>query len=181
MSASGRTLFARELRKEICAQQNFFRKTFSNLLSARAALRLNECKGRMRSRRNTTMSSFTKNFAVTLLAALALVIPASARDNGAKNSKSTVNATMDLVNPATIAGKQLKPGTYDVKADDSKVTLSLNGKVVAEAPVQWKDEKSKSKFSAIVTDGEGNQVKEVHFNGKSRYVELASSSTSNGQ
>lgn len=127
------------------------------------------------------MSRFAMNCAVTLLAALALVIPASARDNGAKNSKSTASATMDLVNPATIAGKQLKPGTYDVKADDSKITLSLNGKVVAEAPVQWKDEKSKSKYSTIVTDGEGNQVREVHFNGKTRYVELSAGSTSNGQ
>lgn len=127
------------------------------------------------------MSRLTKNFAATLLAALALVIPASARDNGAKNSKSTVNATMDLVNTGTIADKQLKPGTYDVKADDSKVTLSLNGKVVAEAPVQWKDEKSKAKYSAIVTDGDGNQVKEVHFNGKTKYVELSAGSMSNGQ
>ena len=53
--------------------------------------------------------------------------------------------------------------------------------MVAEAPVQWKDEKGKAKYSAIVTDGEGNQVKEVHFNGKMRYVELSSSTTSNGQ
>jgi hypothetical protein len=127
------------------------------------------------------MSRFTTNLAVALLAALAFVIPASARENGAKNSKSTVNATMDLVNPATIGGKVLKPGTYDVRADDSKLTLSFHGKVVAEAPVQWKDEKGKAKYSAIVTDGDGNQVKEVHFNGKTRYVELSSGTTSNGQ
>jgi hypothetical protein len=127
------------------------------------------------------MSRLAKNLAVALLAALALVIPASARENGPKNSKSTVVETMDLLNPATIAGKQLKPGTYEVKADDSKVTLSLNGKVVAEAPVQWKDEQSKAKYSAIVTDGDGNQVKEVHFNGKNRYVEIAASSMANGK
>jgi hypothetical protein len=127
------------------------------------------------------MSHFTKNLAVTLLAALALVIPASARNNGAKDSKSTVSVTMDLVNNATIGGKQLKPGTYDVKADDAKVTLSVNGKVVAEAPVQWKDEKNKAKYSAIITDGDANQVKEVHFNGKTRYVELSAGSMSNGQ
>jgi hypothetical protein len=127
------------------------------------------------------MSRIAKNLAVALLAALALVIPASARENAPKNSKSTVVETMDLLNPATIAGKQLKPGTYEVKADDSKVTLSLNGKVVAEAPVQWKDEQSKAKYSAIVTDGDGNQVKEVHFNGKNRYVEIAASSMANGK
>jgi hypothetical protein len=163
MSASGRTLFARELREEKCALKNFLRETFSNLLSVCAALRLSECKGRMRSRRITTMARLTNNFAVTLLAALALVIPASARENGAKNSKSTVNATMNLVNPATIAGRQ------------------LNGKVVAQAPVQWKGEMSKSKYSSIVTDGDANQVKEIHFNGKTRYVELSASSASNGQ
>ena len=44
--------------------------------------------------------------------------------------------------------QELKPGTYRVTADDSKVTLTLDGKVVAEAPVQWKDETNKPQVFA---------------------------------
>ena len=112
------------------------------------------------------------------LAALALAMPLAAHNNAGKDSK-TVSASMAMVNDATIGGKQVKAGTYDVKADETKVTLSRNGKVVAEAPVQWKDEQSKSKYSSITVDS--GAVKEIHFNGKARYAELSSASmTTNG-
>ena len=42
------------------------------------------------------------------------------------------------------------------------------GKVMAEAPAQWKDETSKPRNSNIVTTGD--QVTEIHFSGKMRYV-----------
>lgn len=86
---------------------------------------------------------------------------------------------MELVNDATIGGKQVKAGTYDVKADGSKITLSHNGKVVAESPVEWKDEAAKSPYSAIVVDS--GAVKEVHFNGKTRYAEVSTSSMETGK
>jgi hypothetical protein len=106
-------------------------------------------------------------------AALALAMPLAAHNNAGKDSK-TVSASVEIVNDATIGGKQVKAGTYDVKADEMKVTLSRNGKVVAEAPVQWKDEKSKANYSSIVVDS--GSVKEIHFNGKARYAELSSAS-----
>lgn len=113
------------------------------------------------------------------LATLALAMPLAARNNAGKNTKSTASGTMEILSDATVGGKQVKAGTYDVKADETKVTLSRNGKVVAEAPVQWKDEQSKSKYSSIVVDT--GAVKEIHFNGKVRYAEVSSASmTSNG-
>jgi len=127
------------------------------------------------------MSRCAMNMAITVLAALALVIPAAASENNSKKSKTTVSATMDLLNPATLGGKQLKPGTYEVKADESKLTILKDGKTVAEAPVQWKDESGKSQYSAIITDGEGKAIKEVHFNGKTRFAEVSETTTANGQ
>jgi hypothetical protein len=171
---------ARTLQK-ILVTANFFRKILVILLSARAALRLISCKGRMRSRRKKTMSRRAIHFAVTVLAALALVIPAAARENGPNKSKSTAHGTFVLVDTATLGGKQLKPGTYDVKADDNKVTLMRDGKIVAEAPVQWKDESKKSQYSAVVTDGDGNQIRSVHFNGMTKYAEISETTTANGQ
>jgi hypothetical protein len=126
------------------------------------------------------MSRSRISYALAVLAALALAWPLAARSNGPKNSKSTANATMDLVTDATVGGKQIKAGTYDVKASESKLTLSHDGKVVAETPIEWKDEPSKAAYSAIVVDS--GAVKEVHFSGKTRYAELsAGSMTSTGQ
>ena len=116
------------------------------------------------------MSRRAVNFFLPLFVALVLAMPAVAADAGAKNGKST-NATLDISIPLTFAGKQLKPGTYSISADDARVTLALNGKVVAEAPVQWKDEANKPRYSKIVTSGD--RLKEIHFGGKMRYVEIA--------
>lgn len=116
------------------------------------------------------MSHRGMNVVLTVLVALALAIPVAARHDATNDTKQ-ISTKMDLLNPATLAGKDLKPGSYAVSVGETKVTLSLNGKVVVEAPVQWKDEHSKSRYSAFVTDG--NQIKEIHFSGKTRYVEVA--------
>jgi hypothetical protein len=108
------------------------------------------------------------NLLLPIFVALLVVMPVAARDN-AKNGKATV-AEVELLSPASMAGKQLKPGTYQVKADDSKVTLTLDGKVIVEAPVQWKDETNKPRYSQIVTTDD--QVKEIHFGGKMRYIAI---------
>lgn len=123
------------------------------------------------------MSRRGLGFAISMLAALALAMPFAASANSGKDTKS-VTAQMDIVNDATIGGKQLKAGTYDVKATETKVTLSHNGKVVAEAPVQWKDG-SKASYSSIVADG--GAVKEIHFGGKSRYAEISDGAPMSGQ
>ena len=116
------------------------------------------------------MSRRGMNFAMTVLAALALALPVAAKHD-TKDSKTTVKASMVLPTTAVLAGTELKAGDYAVAADDSKVTLSRDGKVVATAAVQWKDEHSKAKYSTIVTDG--NQIREIHFNGKTRYAEIS--------
>jgi len=108
------------------------------------------------------------NLVVPIIVALLVAMPLAARD-AAKNGKTTT-AEVEIINAVTLAGKQLKPGTYRVTADDSKVTLAMNGKVVAEAPAEWKDETIKPIYSNIVTTGD--QVKEIHFNGKMRYVAI---------
>jgi hypothetical protein len=109
------------------------------------------------------------NLFAPILVALLAAVPLAARDNG-KNGKATT-AEVDILSTVTLAGKQLKPGTYRVTADDAKVTIEMNGKVVAEAPVTWKDENSKPRSSNVVTTDD--QVKEIHFGGKMRYVSIS--------
>jgi hypothetical protein len=115
-----------------------------------------------------TMARRGRNLLLPVLVALLFALPLAARDTA--KSENATTAQVDVLSTITLAGKQLKPGSYVVKADDSKVTLLLNGKVVAEAPIEWKDETNKPKYSQIVTTD--SQVKEIHFSGKMRYVTI---------
>jgi hypothetical protein len=121
------------------------------------------------------MSRRGVNAVAPILIALALAMPLAAR--AVANGSKPLSATMDILSAASLGGKQLKPGTYTVTADDTKVTVSQNGKMVAEAPVQWKDETSKARYSNIVTVGD--QVTEIHFGGKMRYVTVQALNSSN--
>lgn len=126
------------------------------------------------------MSRDRINFVLAAVVAVALSMPLAAWSNTGKDSKSKASASMDLLKDATIAGKQVKAGTYDVKANGSTITLVRDGKVVAEAPIEWKDEQGRSSYSSIVIDS--GTVKEVHFNGKARYAEVSGAApASNGQ
>jgi hypothetical protein len=110
------------------------------------------------------------NFVVTILAALALVIPIAARADDSKTVKPVSRVAVDLHSAATLAGKDLKAGTYQVSADDSKMTISRDGKVVAEAPIEWKDGQSKASYTSVITDSD--KITEVHFGGKTKYISV---------
>lgn len=116
------------------------------------------------------MSRRGVNVVAPILVALMLAMPLAARAVAGNSSKPT-STTMDVLTLISLGGKEIKPGTYTVTADDSKVTLAQNGKVLAEAPVQWKDETSKARYSNIVTVDA--KVTEIHFSGKMRYVSIA--------
>ncbi|MGB9245112.1 MAG: hypothetical protein WCC03_17305 [Candidatus Acidiferrales bacterium] len=112
------------------------------------------------------------NFVVTILAALALAIPIAARADDSKTVKPVSHIAVDLHSSATLVGKDLKPGTYQVSADETKMTISRDGKVVAEAPIEWKDGQSKASYTSVVLDS--NQIAEVHFGGKAKYISVTS-------
>lgn len=102
--------------------------------------------------------------AVSILALALAAWPASA-----KGSK-TIRTNMDILNATSLAGKPVKPGTYQVVADGSTVTLKAGNKVIAEAPAELKDSSNKASYSSVVIDGQG--IKEIHFEGKTSYVEV---------
>lgn len=110
------------------------------------------------------------SLALTIAAGLILAIPLAAHAFAPAKNPNATTTTVDIFNAVLLAGKQLKPGTYVVTADDTKVTLALNGKVVAEAPAQWKDRAGKAQNSTVV-EIEG-KIKQIHFAGKARYLEI---------
>jgi hypothetical protein len=121
------------------------------------------------SKEGTTMFRSRTVFASAAVVAFLLAATLSPRAASANDSK-TIQSTMSIANSTLLGGKPLKAGTYRVFADGSTVKMKSGNKVVAEAPAQWKDAGAKAEYSFIVTDAQG--IKEIHFNGKSRYVEV---------
>ena len=120
------------------------------------------------------MSRSKINGMLTILAALTLALSIATHTTPAKDAKSTVTpivkTDLKLLSPATLGGTNLQAGQYSVTADDTHARFLKNGKIIAEASVQWKDESAKSRTNAVVVDG--NQIKEIHFGGKMKYVEI---------
>jgi hypothetical protein len=109
----------------------------------------------------------------SLVAALVLVLSIGLQTLSAKDPKMGSSTTITVQNSTWLGGQEIKPGDYIVSASESQLTISKNGKVVAQAPVQWKDETAKPRYSTIVSDG--NKIREVHFGGKAKYVEISAS------
>jgi hypothetical protein len=120
------------------------------------------------------MSRSKINGMLTILAALTLALSIATHAAPAKDAKSTVTpivrTDLRLLSPATLGGTELKAGEYSVIADDAHAKFLKNGKVIAEASIQWKDESAKRQSTAVVVDS--NQIKEIHFSGKMKYVEI---------
>jgi hypothetical protein len=152
-----------------CAREYFFASFFEFALAAECVAS-NEAQGAIDVKEEEQMTQRRMSFVFTVLAALALALPIAARGDNTNPSKAIVSMSVDLSSPATLGGTELKPGSYSVRADSVKVTLLRGGKAIAEAPVQWKDEAGKAAYSTIVT--ESRQIKEIHFSGKSKYVEI---------
>jgi len=112
---------------------------------------------------------FRRGVALVLPAflSLVLVVPNVARA-ASTNNGDLVNASLGLLNALSLGGKTLKPGQYEVTADDTQVTFKSGGKMVAQAAIEWKDAPTKSTSNNVVA--EGDRIREIHFHGKTRYA-----------
>jgi hypothetical protein len=120
------------------------------------------------------MSHRKMNGVLTILAALTLALSVATFTTSAKDAKATVTPVVKtdlrLLTAASLGSTDLKAGEYSVTADETHAKFLKNGKVVAEASIQWKDESAKAQSTTIVV--ESNHIKEIHFSGKMKYVEI---------
>jgi len=112
--------------------------------------------------------NFVSKVAVATAITAILAFSASAKGKDASVQHPNLTTTLNVMDPLTIGGQTLRPGTYTVKATDANVSFVQNGKTVAQVNVEWKDATNKSQSSNLLADS-GN-VKEIHFGGQSRYV-----------
>jgi hypothetical protein len=151
----------------------FFDESLEALLPVCVQVRLSKREGRMKTKEERKMSQNKMMRVSTLIAALVLVLSIGLQSLSAKDSKADTSAIFTLQNATSLAGQSIAPGDYKVTVTETQLTRSKGGKVVAQVPVQWKDETTKATRSAIVTDG--NKITEFHFGGKNRYVAVAAS------
>lgn len=114
-----------------------------------------------------TRKSLYPGLALLLLATA--VVPALAAPKNSKGMKinALVKGKFNIVSSLSLNGTTLKPGSYDVVATDSQVSFFLNGKQVAQAPIQWQGVDAQE-HNAIV-DNSG-KLQEIRFKGKNRSI-----------
>ena len=97
------------------------------------------------------------------LALLVTTIPVSARTN--KQSAVFTSNT-------SIGSTQLKPGSYDLSADDTKTELNIsqNGKIIATVQGQWVKIPQKPRNSEL--DVDNNKVTQLRFRGNDQAFQV---------
>lgn len=100
--------------------------------------------------------------------ALAIAMPALAGSRSTGQAKHELKTTFTLPQPVMIGTQQLKPGVYDVIVKETQATFLKDGKTVAQANIEWKDNSSKPPATSVVLDGA--QLKEVRFGGKTQSI-----------
>jgi hypothetical protein len=99
---------------------------------------------------------------------VAILLLALTRSANTEPAESAVETSLHFFHAVTLSGKELQPGIYSLVANSSKVMLKQSGKIVADAPVQWKDSGKKELATHVVLDG--NNIKEIRFAGRTRYI-----------
>ncbi len=109
----------------------------------------------------------TRSFALAtmFLFFVALALPAWAKQ---------LATTITLDKPATIAGKQLRPGDYrfTFDQDTSQLKVEQGDRVMAQEKAQWQDSKSKVQQSAVVVNDQSGKIDEVDFAGQKGVVKV---------
>lgn len=80
----------------------------------------------------------------------------------------------------TIGQTQLKAGDYELKVKDNATQLEVtkDGKVVAEAPITWKQLQQKPANTEVVMDQ--NRIVEVDFGGKAQAAQVQGQGSAHG-
>lgn len=86
----------------------------------------------------------------------------------------TDSAELTVLNPTTIAGQQLKPGTYKLEVqsnnNEMKVVNTQSSRTVTEVPVHWITIKKAPNNTEVILSK--NHVSEIEFGGKTQAVRV---------
>ena len=86
----------------------------------------------------------------------------------------TNSVPLQVYHTLTIGNQELKPGAYNLKANDGDnqltIVRSTDGKTVATVPVQWIDLPQKPRQSEVLMNED--RIVQIDFDGKTKAIEI---------
>ena len=92
--------------------------------------------------------------------------------------------SITLSAPATLNGKQVDAGQYDVKVSGDNVTLLRNRTPVATAKARTEERDSAARFNTVVTKPNGSgvpSITEIQFEGKKKVLVFENTAQASNQ
>jgi|ERR1700737_853968 hypothetical protein len=86
------------------------------------------------------------------------------------SAADSLNKKVHIGANATVAGKTLKEGDYDLMVSGNQAKFASKGKVVAEVPCTWKTLPSKAEHDVVLTNG--SAVTEIEFQGNTQAIDF---------
>lgn len=100
---------------------------------------------------------------------MALPLVASARPKPENTQMEKKSIQLD--SPATVDGKTLRPGQYEVLIDGNQVKFEHNGQMEAEARGSWKTLKFKAPYDSMTLSA-NKTLQELQFAGSNEALEI---------
>jgi len=82
----------------------------------------------------------------------------------------SLHKTVSLASTATVAGKTLQAGDYDLVVKGNQAKIERNGTVVAEVPCTWKTLAAKADHDGV--DVDHGAVTEIRFKGSTQAIDF---------
>jgi hypothetical protein len=101
---------------------------------------------------------------ITALFAVAIALPVWS------TAADSLHKTVHIGSAATVAGKALGEGDYDLMVNGNQAKFTIKGKVVAEVPCTWKNLPAKAEHDIVMIDA--GALTEVQFQGKTQAIDF---------
>jgi hypothetical protein len=111
------------------------------------------------------MSAFVRSRLFTALVATGMALPL-----WVTAATDSLHKTVRLGATATVAGKTLQAGEYDLVVNGNQAKFSSKGKVVADVPCTWKTLPAKSDHDMVLTSG--STMTEIEFKGTTQAIDF---------
>ena len=111
----------------------------------------------------------TRSAILCAVALLAIPLLASARPKSTNTQME--KKSIDLDRTASVDGKTLAPGKYEVLIEGNKVDFERNGQTVVTAPCDWKTLQYKSEYNST-TFSANHVLTELEFEGSKQALEI---------
>jgi len=117
------------------------------------------------------MSLYRVTCGAILSAFVLIAIPVMASPKPKAENPQMERKSLQLDSSATVDGKTLTPGRYEVLIEGNKVSFDHDGHTVATAPCNWKTLQFKPNYDST-TISANHVIQELQFEGSNQALEV---------